>query len=99
MNDPHFFGPVKTRCPKCRSIDLTAREVTEASMLFDIVGGVMTRLPYSEDFDGIIGVSVTCKKCRHAWRPRGAHQVTDLLKVDALPALQAQGEKTREVSP
>ena len=79
-NDPHFFGAVKSRCPKCKSTDLTACEVTEASMLFDIVGSVMSRLPYSEEFGGITGVNLTCKKCQHFWKPRGAHQVTDLLK-------------------
>lgn len=75
-----IIGEVKTRCPKCRSADLTACEVTEASMLFDITGGVMTRLSHSEEFGGFIGVDVTCKKCRHCWKPRGAGQVMDLLK-------------------
>ncbi len=79
MDDPHNFGPVKTKCPKCGSVDLTACEITEASMLFDITGGVMKRLPFSEEFGGIVGISVTCKKCKHIWKPRGAHQVTDLL--------------------
>lgn len=79
MNNPNHFGLVKTRCPKCRSKDLTACEVTEASMLFDIRAGVMVRLPHSEEFGGIISVDVTCKRCGHLWKPRGAHQVTDLL--------------------
>lgn len=80
MSNPHFFGPVKTRCPKCGSADLIACESTEATMLFDIADGVMTRLSHSEEFCGITGVRVECKKCRHHWKPRGAHQVTDLLK-------------------
>lgn len=79
-SNPHFFGLVKTRCPKCKSQDLTVCEVTEASMLFDITDGVMTRLSHTEEFGCISGIDVTCKKCRHCWKPRGAHQVTDLLR-------------------
>lgn len=85
MRDPHFFGPVKSRCPRCGSNDLTACEITEASMLFDIKGGVMTRLSHSEEFGGVVRVDLTCKKCDHNWKPRGALQVTDLLKKDELP--------------
>jgi|HubBroStandDraft_3_1064219.scaffolds.fasta_scaffold200314_1 hypothetical protein len=74
MSGAEKMGPVKTRCPRCRSADLVACEVTEASMLFDIVGGVMSRLTHSEEFGGFMGISVTCKKCDHKWKPRGAYQ-------------------------
>jgi predicted nucleic-acid-binding Zn-ribbon protein len=74
------FGPVKTKCPRCGSRDLIACEITEASMLFDITDGIMTRLEYSEEFGMFVGINVTCKKCKHRWTPRKAKQVTDLLK-------------------
>lgn len=80
MSEPVAMGIVKTRCPKCRSTDLTACETTEATMLFDISASIMTRLTFTEEFSGFVGVDVTCKKCGHGWTPRGAHQVTDLLR-------------------
>ena len=78
MGEP--MGVTKARCPGCRSRDLTACEVTEASMLFDITAGVMTRLSHSEDFDGFVRLELTCRGCGHRWKPRGKHQVTDLLE-------------------
>ncbi len=80
MDDPAYFGPVKTCCPKCRSRDLTVCEMTEASMLFEVRGGVMRRLTHTEEFDRILGVNATCSRCTHHWKPRGAIQVTDLLE-------------------
>jgi len=78
--DEAYFGPVKSRCPKCRSNDLVACEITEASMLFEIKAGVMRRLSHTDEFGGIVGVELTCSRCSHHWKPRGAIQVTDLLK-------------------
>lgn len=74
------MGKTKARCPRCRSTDLIACEIIEASMLFDISAGVMTRLSHSEEFGDFIGINLTCKKCRHYWKPRGKNMVTDLLE-------------------
>lgn len=35
------------------------------------------------DPSGFVGINVTCRKCGHNWKPRGANQVTDLLIEDA----------------
>lgn len=78
MLDFSDYGPVRVRCPKCRSRDLTACETTEATMLFDISAGIMRKVEGSEQFEGIARVEVTCKPCGHHWKPRGALQVTDL---------------------
>lgn len=79
---PEILGCVKIRCPRCKSRNLTACEVTEALMLFDITDGAMTRVSYSEEFGGIVVVGLTCKICEHQWKPRGIGQISDLIKDD-----------------
>lgn len=82
---------VKCRCPRCRSKNLTVCETTAATMLFDVTDGVMTRLSHTDEFEGFIGVDITCKLCKHTWKPRGVTNIAQL-EIDEPRKLAKDGQ-------
>lgn len=66
------------RCPRCRSTNLTATEITEALMQFRVRPEGITRVTHSDEFGDVIGVTMECAYCGHQWKPRSVRQMSDL---------------------
>ena len=77
--NPEPIGKTDRKCPRCRSGELTATEITAAEMSFRISGGVLVRDAHTDNFGGILSVHMECRSCCHRWKPRRVSDVHNLL--------------------
>jgi len=75
----------KLRCPKCKSSDLALVETGTWSSEWIVKDGRLDRADGNHEPESVDRLDAKCSKCGYLWKPRGAHQIDDVVTEKPSP--------------